>query len=292
MITIIVDGQHTPISTSLLWVIFAISSVLTVAFYLLRSFGLYAMAKKRGLAHAYLAFIPCAWIYTACKLVGKVKFFGSTFEKLALILLIAFSVCKVLELFYSFLSFYPLVDSFIKGKEIFYVISTDTKVSAEAFVPSGAVSLGSGFYGNADFVANRTLLMVLFYFNNITSLVSLVITIFLYINLFRAYAPQHYILYSVLSIMFGIFGVLVFAIRNKVAVNYSDYLRQRYNMWYANGNPYGGNVNNGAPKTPQTPFEEFAEKDEIDPGDPFANFNRNDAKKDGDDKGDSDDYFN
>jgi hypothetical protein len=41
----------------------------------------------------------------------------------------------------------------------------------------------------------------------------------------------------------GIFEILLFIIRKKDPVDYNEYLRSRYNGWYANGNPYGNNYN-------------------------------------------------
>ena len=69
----------------------------------------------------------------------------------------------------------------------------------------------------------------------------------------------------------GIFAPLVFVVRNIEAMDYSEYVRNRYNNMYVNGNPYGGAYNR-PPQAPPTPFEEFAEKGEVDPGDPFAEF--------------------
>ncbi len=290
MITLIVDGQHLSVSSAIIWTMIIFTAIFVVALYILRSIGLYCMAKKRELDKAYLAFIPFAWVYTACKLIGDVRFLSSTFERFAIWVTFIFSICGVLGLFYDFLSTYPLIDSFFKGNEIFYVLISDTNIDASVYVPQGAVSFGNGFYGYSDFVANQAILDVLYLLTSLTGLITVVINICIYINLFRAYAPNHFILYAVLSWLFGIFAIFVFALRKKTPVNYNEYVRQRYNAWYANGSYYGGPVNNGAPKAPSTPFEEFADKDEIDPGDPFENLGEDKGEKDKDKK--DDDYFN
>ena len=46
-----------------------IALVVIVGLYLLRSFGLYKLAKNNGVDKAFIAWIPCVWVYTACKLV-------------------------------------------------------------------------------------------------------------------------------------------------------------------------------------------------------------------------------
>ncbi len=293
MITAIIDGQHHQISSALIWVYASISVAITLAFYFLRSFGIYTMAKKKGLNNAFLAFIPCAWVYTACKLIGNVRTFGATFSKLALTFVIIFSIGNVLNFLYQFISYFPVVGNFLVGNELYLIVSIEQGVF-DSYAQAGMNHLGGNIYGYVvnpyeklgieravELTAN-----IIYYITVLTDLAILVITISIYINLFRKYIPNHYVLFTILSV-FGIFAPLVFAVRNKAPMNYSDYLRSRYNMWYAGGNPYGGQANTGAPQTPPTPFEEFAEKDEIDPGDPFSNFENKSS-----DKNDNDDLFN
>ena len=95
-------------------------------------------------------------------------------------------------------------------------------------------------------------------------------------SLFKKYKPQSYMVYGILSLLVGIFGPLVFSIRKRDPIKYTDYLRSRYNYGpYGNryGNPYaGGGVNPSAPQQGgESPFEEFKDKND-DPGDPFDEF--------------------
>ncbi len=300
MFTIILDGQHATISPAIVWTSVIISLAISLAFYLLRSFGLYAMAKKKELSHAFIAFIPCVWIFTACKLIGKVKCFGSTFERLALLFAIALAVGQGLNFIYNFLIYFPVAGNFLAGREMFLVMVTDTTVGVDAYT-QGMVHLSGDIYGYGLVnpyvrlgISQNTIdviLNIIYYVSTLTDIAVLVVTITLYVSLFRAYVPQHYILFSVLSVFLGIFAPLVFAIRKKDSIDYNDYLRQRYNAWYSNGSYYGGPVNNGAPQAPSTPFEEFAENGEIDPGDPFENLSGNGDKKEND-KNDKDEFFN
>ncbi len=295
------DGTQTgePVSQGIIWTFIIISLAVTLAFYALRSVGLYVMAKKRELKHAFIAFIPLAWIYTACKLVGKVRIFGSTFEKLALLACIIFSVGQVLSFFYDFIIYFPVIGNFLAGHELCMVLVTDSEL-IDTYT-QGLTTIWGNFsiYGGTGYVdpyermgiyaeTLNPVLTATYYTSMVFDLATIIITVTLYINLFRKYYPQHFILFAVLSWM-GIFAPLVFAVRNRQPMDYNDYLKSRYNAWYAGGNPYGGHINqNPTPQTPPTPFEEFAEKDEIDPGDPFANFNRPTS---GNDK-DKDDFFN
>ena len=106
--------------------------------------------------------------------------------------------------------------------------------------------------------------------NNVLSIASTVFTTLIFIGLFRKFYPEHYLLATVLSVL-GFFPIAIFAVRNRKAVNYNDYIRSRY---YGRGfNPYVG-TNMGRPpygfpggangqeenkteKQPPNPFSEF-----------------------------------
>ena len=47
-----------------------IALAVLLAFYALRSIGIYVIAKKQEQKHAFLAFVPFAWLYIVCKLLG------------------------------------------------------------------------------------------------------------------------------------------------------------------------------------------------------------------------------
>ncbi len=241
------------------------SLALTIAFYVLRSLGLYTLAKNNGIDHAFIAWIPFAWIYTACKLIGDAKIFGWSFKKIAFIALVVFSVNGVLEWVYKFFSYFPLAGYLLQGGTIY----AEETSSGFQLIP------GSDFvnpYGGAA-QAVETMCSVFYYINAVLSLIVLVVTIFMYIALFRKFWPKHYMLAAVLSVM-GLFPVFVFAVRKNQAVNYAEYLRARY---YGMG--YGHNPHQGAQPPTEHPFSEFAERGDVDPGDPFSEFTDEKNKK-------------
>ena len=95
----------------------------------------------------------------------------------------------------------------------------------------------------------------------------------MYIALFRRYFPKHFVIATVLSVLWSwIFPIFLFVVRKNKPVNYNDFLRERYNrMYYGH---YNNPVNNGNPNygsQPESPFEGFEDKDKEDPGDPFDN---------------------
>ncbi len=257
-------------------------------FYAFRSIALFKMAKKQGLQKAFLAWIPMLWLYVACKLVGKSKFFNKPFEKIAVWLTLIFSIAQFLMFAYEFFVWFPVIGNYLAGNEL-WLIAADPSLNGVEITLDGLVEIaGTPFYGKVgQFVdpyakmgiSSKALGIVALIFSysiGILNLACIIITVTLYFALFRKYWPSHFVLGAILSCL-GLFPIFVFIIRNKEPMEYTDYLRSRYNTYYPNGNPYGGHHHNHVPKDfPPTPFEEFADKDEIDPGDPFAEFSSKD----------------
>ena len=193
-----------------------VAVIIALAFYALRSVGLYKLAVNQGIKNAYVAFIPCVWIFIACKLIGKIRFFGTTFEKAALIVCLIFSACEILPFAYNFLRLFPYIAYYLEGGQITVSVGAETVIYA-----------GDDFINHFDTPAINTILNILRIVSGLLDIAEVVIVVFVYISLFKKFWPQHYIIASVLS-FFGLFGVFVFAIRNNKPVNYADYIRSRY----------------------------------------------------------------
>ena len=261
------------------WTIFGVTLAIVIALYVLRSVALFTMAKKREIKNATLAWFPLLWLYVACKLIGKVKIFGSTFEKMAVLFCVVFSIAQFLAFAYQFILYFPLIGNFLMGRTIYLVQLTDetafnqTVSSLEAFWIEGIYYNPKEFvwpYGNGGGKPYHIInyINAVYYASMIFDLASLIITVLVYINLFKKYMPEHYIIMAVLSFM-GFFAPCVFIARKKEPINYNDFLRQRYQRIYGQyGMPYG------VPQQPAPPhpFEEFAERGEVDPGEPFQEF--------------------
>ncbi len=266
-----------------------------LAFYVLRSIGVYVLAKRQGIKCKVLAWIPCLWFYVVCKLVGKSRFFGKPIENLALLFVIIFSLSQVLAFVESLLVYFPLVGNFISGREIL-ISSTALENVGDLYPFSHIIGMRIYYvgeyadpYGMGGIQTVNLILSIIGYVSMFVDLAEIVITISVYFALFRKFWPQHHVLASLLTIFLGLFAPFVFVIRKKEPVNYMEYLRSRYNYNpYANpyGNPYNNPnsynnpYNNGqsAPKRTEHPFSEFAEKDEVDPGNPFSEFSDKDNK--------------
>ncbi len=291
MLTCIIANGDTVMPVSIesttLWICFAFTIAISIALYVLRSIGLYTLAKKQNVEKAYLAFIPCLWMYVAVKLIGNFRFFGMKKDKLALIFTIIFSVSELLLLAYNVIIYFPVVSYFITSGAQASITLVPVDI-AEIVEVSGTryfdgvnyIYMGNGFvmpYKNVKFMA--VLLDVIFYFAYIIDFAVIFITVTVYINLFRKFWPQHYMLATIFSIL-GFFAPFVFAIRNNKPVNYNEYMRNRYGMYYSQppytNNGQGANNYNGYNHQQNSPFSEYDNKANNQNGnrnnEPFSEF--------------------
>jgi len=277
-----INNEPVNLPNTVVWVGVAISIAIALAFYALRSIALFKMAKKRGIRKAFLAWFPLLWFFIACKLVGKVKIFGSTFEKLAVWFCLIFSLAEFLAFAYEFLIYFPVIGNFLAGNQL-YILPAEMTTGK---IRNNCVQIWEDFeiYGRAGQYVNpyvqagistviNGIMTGVYYASMVFDLLSIVVTLSLFVQLFKKYWPSHFVLATILSFILGLFPIFAFVVRNKEPMDYTEFLRSRYNSFYANGNPYGGAYQNRPPQdVPPTPFEEFADKDEIDPGEPFSEF--------------------
>ena len=289
-------GQFTSVTlpSGMIWSTLIISLVITVAFYLLRSIGLFILAKNQKINKAFLAFIPGVWIYLACKIIGKTRFFGKPFEQIAIWVGIIFTAFEVLSLAYNVIVYIPLAEyAFVLDKTVHIAESGATGTGLKEYLGMG-IYLESAFipYGDSWFVIGKVL-DLLDIFIAILDILSIFITISVYFALFRKFWPQHYMLASLLSIFVGLFPVFVFVIRNKKPIDYNEYLRARYGgranpYGYGGYGPYGNPYSNPyqqQPRNPESPFGDYENSSSSSngansrPSEPFGEYSGDKDKK-------------
>ena len=276
MITIIgSDGESIFLQSGFVWAFLFITLAVYIALYVLRSIGIYKLAKRQKIKGAFMACLPFVWIYPLCLIIGNARFFGTTFKKIALWVCLGFSISQFIMLIYSFMVYFPVIGNFAMGNDLYIILVTDTQGGQSIQGAFTTIWNGLPIYGGANYVdpylnmgimpeVIDSVMTVLSYLTSLFDLACTVILISIYFSLFRKYLPRHFILAGILSIM-GIFAPFVFAIRNKEPFNYEEYLRKRYESMYAGGNPYTNpNVNRyqqgnpyARPK-PEDPFEDFS----------------------------------
>ncbi len=290
MLTFYFEGGFAPQTVPLGAIIgtIIVSLLFPIALYLLRSIGLYKLAKNQNIKKAWISFIPCVWIYIACLLVKETRFWKSTVGKMAIIFTIVFTVSALINLVCEFLTYYPLIGNYLLGREI--VIISDAELAKSLGLTEFWVQ-GEGIWVNEQFVypyknphAMITVINIIYYASSIIDIFSIIAEITVLFNLFKKYWPSHHILAFIMSCFFGLTGIFIFVIRNKKPINYNDYMRARYNAYYGpygyrgpnNHNGYNGQNNYNDPygneRPPKSPFEQYQNPNEKEPEEPFGDY--------------------
>ncbi len=221
--------------------------VILVAFYMLRSFGLYKLAKRRNFKNAWLSFIPIGWVYVAGLLAGEIIFFGARIKKFQIIALIVIGLSTIASIFNLSITTFPPILSALKGNKVTYLIG-------EGFVNSGIV-VSEGLY---------VFLRVFSIFTYVLDIASIFVEISLYSSIFKRYFPLHHLSATILSFL-GLFPIFIFVVRNRTPVAI-----KRFNGGYNFVNP---NQNQQQPRG-EDPFDSDFDKKQKDVKDidPFDNF--------------------
>ncbi len=240
----------------------AIALLVWLGFFILQGFGLFAMAKKKGLKKPFLAFVPFANLLLIDKLAGDCEIFGHKMKRggmYAMIALIAFFITSIALVVSEGILFTKYADciSFNRATgEIFWV---------------GLDSFGAAVYSFYNVWGN--------FLSSLFGLAYEILLFVLMISLLKRYTAKNYMVLSMLQLFVPISRyVIIFIIRNNKSVDYDEYKRARYeeymrrNARYGNpySNPYGtrGQTPNGSTQN-ENPFEEFATPDQ----DPFEDIN-------------------
>lgn len=242
-----------------------------IAYYLLRSFGLYRMAKARGLENPKMCFVPfysfimLSRLRSDCNALKKHKFYP----------IVAISALG------AFLLFSVVLDSFFSLRIISQLVETER------------IAPGTAVLTEEMFAYNTNLASVLSNLTDVSKIVYMVFVALLYCDLFRTYSPLRTRTHLTLSVIFTVltgssllYGAFTLSLSGRSAVNFDEILaKRRIYYGYGNpGNPYarppysdGGNASGsfGEDRSDpsQDPFSDFADtKKNSRSDDPFGEF--------------------
>ncbi len=280
------SGIGTSFNPTTFIVFVCLSIAFTIALYVLRSIGLYVMAKKQDLKHEKLAFVPILWVYVMAKLIGRVFILGKERKGFAVVITVIFTLFELLSLTSSFLAYFPLAGYYLSGGEVvinlaeegvfLYGLIEYPLIGGIYVQPAGTV--GGFVMPYANVLAVSKVIYIFDLIAELLSVVYLIASVFIYINLFRKYWPRHFVLAVVLSLLVDpAFAILVFCLRKKEPMSYEEYLRSIGVRVY---NPYvdGQNVNGNPPRenpNVNNPFEDFPEEKTTNE-EPFSEFDKKD----------------
>ncbi len=242
-----------------------------IAYYLLRSFGLYRMAKARGLENPKMCFVP----FYAFIMLSRLRSDCNALKKHKFYPIVAISALG------AFLLFSVVLDSFFSLRIISQLVETER------------IAPGTAVLTEEMFAYNTNLANVLSNLTDVSKIVYMVFVALLYCDLFRTYSPLRTRTHLTLSVIFTVltgssllYGAFTLSLSGRSAVNFDEILAKRKIYYgYGNpGNPYsrssysdGGNASGsfGEDRSDpsQDPFSDFADTNKNSRSDdPFGEF--------------------
>jgi len=204
------------------WQLIVIASV-AVAFaltvYLLMGFGLYRMAVLRGIDSPWLGFFPFVRLYLLGVIAGESRFFGWKVKNAGTIAMSLSMATFLLGSFCKMIQYLPILMILREGGTVVFEASA-----------RGALELVfSEEFSNFQWSSTMLVIyQVCNYLDYFLDIALIFVNVMLYMDLFKKYAPAHYLLYSLLAVLLPIGDIFVFCLRNNPAVNYGDYIKERY----------------------------------------------------------------
>ena len=218
-------------------------SLIVIASFLLKGFGLYKLSKINGIDKEYLSFIPFVSYYQLGRLIGPMSVFRVRIKNFGLVVgILAFAVTVM----YNVTAYFRYFDK----------LETILLTNAVFPVRSG---------GSIDYDV-YTLNEIFYYVCRIIDYANIIFTIFLVMTFFRLYSKQSPFLYALLSVFITpLFGVFVFVVRNNKKGSFYQKIYidpQSFGGYGGNGyNGYYGGFGGGSPssyerKDSDNPFRE------------------------------------
>ena len=254
--------------TSMLILSMLIGAGIWFALYLLQAFGLYKMAKNRGMKKKGLAFIPFVNLYYMGKLAGDCNFFGQKVKRAGI-------YAMILQIIVTVLCFLTA------AAELYLYWNYGTPIFEETTYMPYFGTVSGTFGATVESFYNISS----FYLMSIFQLLYEIFLVILVMGLYKKYTMKNYMVLGILTLFFPIARfIIIFVLRNREAIDYEAYMRarqeayarqqQEYYNRYGNpyNNPYGNpyntpNGNYGAPygrppynpptPKPEEPFSEF-----------------------------------
>lgn len=232
--------------------------------FILQGFGLYTMAKNRGIAKCALAFVPFANIWLMGKMAGTCDIFGHPIKRAGLYTMLL----QILVTIFS--------GACIAAEMYLYIGHGMPQIEGVLETPYWGLTGFAGFVEEFYSLSN--------FLYSIPELVYTIFMMILLMGLLKQYSPKNYSGLALLSLFVPEARfIAIFVLRKRKAIDYDAYMRarreaylrqrQQYQNQYGNpynnpyGNPYGNSYGNGGhynspmqdtpPAPPEEPFAEF-----------------------------------
>lgn len=256
------DLSYTDYANSYLWVCLVIGGCMFGIMYAFEATALYTIAKREGFKRKWMAFVPILNTYYMGVVSEKNRIFKTKAKHVAIGVACAELVYCVLGILYYVAEFKifnggyaePIYKPVLVGGEGVDIIVGYTIKN----LPANLAWAGWVYTNLPDYVM---------YWVQLLYIIS---NVFLLIAFFRTYSSPRYVLFAVLSAIFPIKAIFMFAVRNNRGKNYVEYLKEQqqrqYRMYqdYIRNSQNGQNGNYGA----GDPYSQQSGK--TPPSDPFG----------------------
>ncbi len=251
------EGGVASVSSTLVWTFAAVFVAVYATLYVLRSIGLYVLAKRNNVEAPYLAWIPFVWIYTAAKLCGSVRFFEKPFKNFALFAVLVCGIIELVAFVIAMITYIPIAGFYLQGGEIIITSYKEYLPNSCTIFDTGTTYLGLVNFYDPYSEGFWAALSVINYVVGVLDLLVIILQVMIYSNIFKNYLPRHSFIATLFSFL-GFFGPFIFAVRNNEKFDYAAYMKRRYQAFYGNQNPNGGQPFYGnSASQEKTPFDEF-----------------------------------
>ncbi len=220
-------AEYVQVVLRILYISVGVAGGLYLICLILGGLGMHTMAKKVGMKHSWLAFLPLANTWYAGKLAGETRLFGQKMKRAGLYATLA-------EIVYIGINVFALVVQFALYRPEYFV---------ERFNEAGEFN---GIYLEVARIplSLRWLVVansVLSWVNVIAYLALILFFCAVFFAFFRKYYARSPFLMTFLCAVLPLRGIVIFAVRNNTPVDYDAYMRRKMQQYAARqGNPYGG----------------------------------------------------
>lgn len=190
-----------------------VSAGLYVLCLVMGGLGMTAMAKKVGLKHSWISFLPFANTYYAGKLAGETRVFNQKMKRTGL-------YAALVEVFYVAFNVFSLVLWFLLMNPAYY--KQEFSSDGTSWMPSFDISLmptSLRWMATANTVCG--------YLSIVVEFLLIFFMCVLYYAFFRKYYARGPFLMTFLCAVLPLRGFVIFAVRNNTPVDYDAWMQQR-----------------------------------------------------------------
>ncbi|MGN0803907.1 MAG: hypothetical protein ACI4MS_00805 [Candidatus Coproplasma sp.] len=222
------------------WINFLVGGICYLVLFALEAVALYTLAKKGGYKNKWMAFVPFFNTYYIGVLADKNKLFNVKIKTFSLVL----AIIEVAYVAIRILNVVAITMLFNGGYlEPIFVDVPITDGTMPIF--TGAYSISENLPANL-YWTSWVYSDMADYIEPIIDLAYIVLSVFVISSFYRTYAPSHYILYTIICVLFPINAIFMFTVRNKTGVSYSQYVRGVQQKRYAQYQEYMRNAQGGS----------------------------------------------